>query len=511
MDIGAELGVASGHLVAVGLEGQKLALLVLGQSQGRMEEVLTQLTNDVSLTQRELSLTEAKMPPKPSLFEKNFAQIKTLRKEMTKLEGFLKMAPWILGIGGKRTYLVLLQNNMELRPGGGFIGTIGLLTLNDGLLDFKIEDVYTADGQLRGHVEPPPAIKKYLNQIHWYLRDSNWDPDFSQDGEKAAWFYEKEMGIKPDGVIALDLSLAKDILSLTGPVELSDYQEKITADNFFLKAQTYTQEKFFPGSTQKKDFLGSVANSLFAKLTTEKNFPWFGAARVVEEATQQKHLLAFFNNELAQRLLSEQGWSGEVADVSCQGTACLNDYSMVVEANLGVNKVNYFIKREINKEVNFAPDGLTTKTIIKYENTSPVNVSFGGNYQNYLRVLRPMNSLLEKVMVDGQELPLSKIDQEIVAGKSSAGIWVSITPGIKKTVEVSYKLPLDSLPKEFTYQLLFQKQAGTDKDPLTLKVFAPAWQIMETNFPATTRNNSFVYGTDLLVDRVFTVRLKRAN
>src|SRR3989338_4365332 len=56
---------------------------------------------------------------------------------------------------GKKTYLVLFQNNLEIRPTGGFIGSYGLLTIEDGhVSDFRIFDVYQADGQLKGHVEP---------------------------------------------------------------------------------------------------------------------------------------------------------------------------------------------------------------------------------------------------------------------------------------------------------------------------------------------------------------------
>ncbi len=512
LEVGQNLGLASGHLAAVGQEGQKLASIILGKGQGSPEDVLSQLTDNVNLAQRELSLTEAKIPGQPPFLENNLTQIKTLRKAMGRLQGFLQVFPWVLGIGSKRTYLVLLQNNMELRPGGGFIGTIGLLTFTDGQMDFKIEDVYTADGQLRGHVEPPAPLRNYLNQIHWYLRDSNWDPDFSVNAERAAWFYEKEMGVRPDGVFALDLSLAQNILSLTGPIELSDYQEKISADNFFLKAQIYTQEKFFPGSTQKRDFLSSLATALFNKLTAGSDFPWFGLGRVVEKATQEKHFLVYFANELAQRLVSEQGLSGEILTAPCpEGTGCVNDYLMVVEANLGVNKVNYFLKRDIEKWVNFTPDGLNSKVLITYKNTSPTGVTFGGHYQNYLRVLRPLGFSLEKVTLDGQNLSLDKIDQEIMAGKNSAGFLVSVPPGAKKTVEFSYKLSLDPSEKDFTYQLLAQKQTGTDKDMFILNLATPAWQILGTNFPATAQNGNVSYKTDLTVDRIFTVRLKRLN
>ena len=81
---------------------------------------------------------------------------------------------------GHKIYLLLLQNNMELRPTGGFIGSVGLLDLQDGKMNnLDILDVYTIDGQLKGHVDPPDPIRKYFNQPNWFLRDSNFDPDFA--------------------------------------------------------------------------------------------------------------------------------------------------------------------------------------------------------------------------------------------------------------------------------------------------------------------------------------------
>ncbi|MBI4999237.1 DUF4012 domain-containing protein, partial [Candidatus Gottesmanbacteria bacterium] len=408
---------------------------------------------------------------------------------LVKIKNIFGVAPWILGLKGKRTYLVLFQNNFELRPGGGFIGSLGFLTFNSGKLDLKIEDVYTADGQLRGHVEPPKPIRQYLNQIHWYLRDSNWEPDFPSNAQKAAWFLEKELGIKPDGVIGLDLSLVKKVLAITGPVDLPDYQEKISADNLFLKAQIYSQESFFPGSTQKRDFLGALANALFNKLATDKSFPWLGIAKAVEEATQEKHLAVFFDEPLPQKLMSEQGWGGEI---KMENGKKIEDYLMIVDANLGVNKVNYFVKREIKKEMEAKDNFLFTKTILNYENTSPANVSFGGVYKNYLRVLIATGATLEKIIIDGEQLDLRMIDQETIFGKISTGFLVEVPPGDKKTIELFYKTPIDTSSGEFTYQLLVQKQTGTEKDPFSI-----------------ASNFGLSYNGDLSTDRVFVIKFKK--
>jgi len=64
---------------------------------------------------------------------------------------------------------------MELRPGGGFIGSYGILTMDKGKVsDFKIHDVYDADGKLKASIEPQFPVRRYLKLPHLFLRDSNF-------------------------------------------------------------------------------------------------------------------------------------------------------------------------------------------------------------------------------------------------------------------------------------------------------------------------------------------------
>jgi hypothetical protein len=99
--------------------------------------------------------------------------------------------PSILGKDGIKTYLILFQNNMELRPTGGFIGSYGLATFDSGrLTDLTINDVYSADGQLNGHVEPPAPIKDYLGEANWWLQGFKLGSGFSNIGPKSRMVFE---------------------------------------------------------------------------------------------------------------------------------------------------------------------------------------------------------------------------------------------------------------------------------------------------------------------------------
>lgn len=492
---GENLSLGAGHLAEAAEEGQKLGASILGQKASDINADLTNIKLSISLAEEELAKAEAQKINLPFL-QPQLAKAVSLRQKLTKIKNFLPNFPWLLGFDNPRTYLVLLQNNFELRPGGGFIGTIGFLTFNEGKMEFKIQDVYAVDGQLTGHVDPPGPIKNYLHQPHWYLRDSNFSPDFTVNAEKALWFLQKELGVSLDGVIGMDLSLLQKILGATGPLDVLDYNEKITGENFFFKTQAHINDSFFPGSTVKKDFLGATAEALFNKLTS-KNLPYLQLARVISSAFDERHLLLFWQNPVAEEVTLRQGWGGEVrsnvAMEQCNnGAMCANDYLMVVDANLGVNKVNYFVKRKIKKEVELDQNELSSKATINYENASPAGINFGGAYKNYLRVLTDKDWTLENITVDGKNLNLTRdVDKEEIDNKQSTGLLIEVPALGKKEITFVYKRSLVKTGGQFIYDLLIQKQAGTDKDSL----------VIASNFGLS-------YNGDLLVDRMFQVRLK---
>src|SRR3989344_4137881 len=93
--------------------------------------------------------------------------------------------------GATRTYLILFQNSLELRPGGGFIGSFGILKIKDGaILHFSVHDTGNFDGRIPSTVEPPYPMRETLRINSWKLRDSNYSPDFHENAKWAETFYQ---------------------------------------------------------------------------------------------------------------------------------------------------------------------------------------------------------------------------------------------------------------------------------------------------------------------------------
>lgn len=412
----------------------------------------------------------------PPVFTAEFKKLKQNMSRygniLTKTILFLDVAPQILGVDSRKTYLVLLQNNMELRPTGGFIGSYGLLSFEKGrFLGFDIFDVYSADGQMRGHVEPPAPIKRHLNQPHWFLRDSNWDPDFKTSADKASWFLDKEIGQKVDGVIAMDISLAQLLLSSIKEVTLPDYQEVITKDNLFERAHFYAQGNFFPGSTAKSDFLGSLSRMIFDKLRNDENISWPLIFNNLIRGIEEKHLMFSFNDTAIHNLFSLDNLTGSLFPKREEKEGDLDDFLTVVDSNLGVNKVNYFVKRNIATSITVDEKGALSEVLkITYINQSP-----NDEYKNYLRIITPSGTRIKKVEFDGQEL--KEIDTEEDRSKSVFGFLLHIPARSQKIASVTYELGgLMSIAKGLnTYNLRVIKQPGTHEDPLTITINYPSF------------------------------------
>lgn len=459
--------------------------------------------------------------------------LEELKRNLNDLDNLLSQAPLILGQDKRKIYLILLQNNMELRPTGGFIGSFALVTFEDGkLIDFKIEDIYTADGQLKGRVNPPDEILHYLGQPNWYMRDSNFSPDFPLSAKRAAWFLEKELGFLVDGVIGIDLSFAQKLIAAIGEIEVLDYKEKINANNLFEKAEKHSEIDFFPGSTQKKNFLTALGKTLFDKLIHPKQGDYFEITRAFIESLRERHLMFYFVDNRIQEVFSRQGFSGEIKtepEIVKEGENY--DYLMVVDSNFGANKANYFLERKIKQEINIGKEyGVFTKVTISYKNNSPTESWPGGRYKNYLRIIVPKEAIFEGADISENkkpklisaltedELKNLKPDEFLVieateSGRKSWGTLIEVPVGKSREVSFNYRYPS---PMNFAenigeYYLYVQKQPGVIKDNYNLFFGYPSFLKVFKKEPkeGTEKPQVLIYNTDLLTDREFRIKFKK--
>ncbi len=349
-----------------------------------------------------------------------------------------------------KTYIVVLQNNTELRASGGFMGSyVKLKTQDSKLKSVEVEDIYQPDGQLVGYVEPPAPIKKAFPFGSWKLRDANWDVDFSVAGEQMAWFFEQG-GEKVDGVIAVNLSLVNKMLEIFGGVKTVTYDERVTTQNLANLAQTYSEV-----NKDKRDFLGAVGAALFERIKQAKLTEAIKILRLVYDQLQKGQILIWMKEAEVEKEILDKGWGGALGNYG-------GDYLYIVEANLGANKANCCVTRSVVQSV----DGDKEKVSIKWENSSPFTdpkppVFWGGNYMNYVRVVIPAVAKIK----DAEKYDI-EIRGNLPAGRQGfkiVGFWAPVPVGSGLTVEIEYSHGRHK-------SLVVRRQPGIDSFPYKLVV-----------------------------------------
>lgn len=407
--------------------------------------------------------------------------------------------PNVLGKDKSKTYLVLFENNMELRPTGGFIGSYGLLTFDDGRLsDFAISDVYSADGQLNGHVEPPAPISQYLGEANWWLRDSNWDPDFPTSAKRAEWFLDKEMDKQVDGVISIDLSPIKNFLQVSGPIYLSDYDLDITANNLYERVQSEVQEDFFAGTHKKASFLTALSRSILDKTGGLSYSQTASVLRLAYENLEQRHVQVFLHDADFQGAMGVLGWDGSVFTPICDG-GCYSDLVGIVEANVGVNKSNYFVTRSVDIDVKINQGKIDRTLTLTLKNSASTSLGPSGRYKSYVRLLIPEDSTDVKIIKSfGQNSEILMPEITNSKGRKEIGTIIEILGGETKQLIFYWSGRFDKPISQ--YGLYFRKQAGIDGHPISITIDSPI-EILGTNPTFTlTNQGDYVYNTTLVRD-----------
>lgn len=496
------------RLLEVGERGELLLSGISGKNKGVAHNALiADIKGTLAVADIELGLAEAEVKTASlqhffsrsgiSTFKGQFTdagqKLSQLRQEIATLKGAMQLLPEVVGLNSGRTFLIVFQNNMELRPTGGFIGSFGLMTFADGVLrDFTVEDVYAADGGLRGHIDPPPPIRDILGAEHWYLRDANWDPDFGKTGAQLKWFLEKELDVAVDGVIGVDVTFVEKLLQVTGPLTLPDSKVTISAENLYTRLQSEVHEDFFPGSTRKRDTLAELGRALTLKLVEGEGISWPALLSQLDNSFNERHLLVYFAKAEIEALAAELGWTGTAGKLpACATVSCISDYQFVVDANLGVNKTNFFVKREVAEKVVIDEDKLTHTLNLTYANGATNNAGFGGTYKNYARVFVPAGNELISATINSQSLtiiagPVASSSAVAVGEENGLPVFaalVEVLPQEEKTLTLTYSRPLQisgEFPLEYLYAV--QKQAGTPADTYSLEIGYPGtWKPLETS------------------------------
>jgi hypothetical protein len=403
--------------------------------------------------------------------KKEIAVVDKLVSELTKKDGVT------------RTYMVMLQNNYELRPGGGFLGQYAVVKVKDGeVLSQTFEDANLLDQRINAKVTPPYPLTRKMQIKKWKFRDSNFSPDFPTNVEKAEYFYRMAGGHeKFDGVVAINTDVFNHVLDLTGPITPTGYNTTFTGADGALKLEEVVEKAYLgddvaaSAKQNRKAIMKALTAELIGKLTSLNNIPKLAELGLAE--LRNKNIMIHFTDPNLQAEVESVNWAGKV------NQEWTGDYLMFVDANLGALKTDYFVKRRIDYTVDFTGEKPFATAVYIYNNTAPFGDWRTSDYHTYVRAYVPKGSVYKERFMINAVAPGEDLGRTFIGGYVDA----EINQG-DVTTTLKYELP-DTITAN-DYSLMIQKQSGIGTLPVHIKII--------------TKDKTVEQSADIIHDTTFT-------
>lgn len=317
------------------------------------------------------------IPQLTSALEQGREQIGRLSALTDMASRVADVAPSMLGIGSggngsgggnggaSRTYLILAQNNAELRATGGIASSWGTLTVTNGrlrLTDFATppSDAVFGAGEVSGVLTADERNLFSTNMATDY-QDLNFTPDFTRTGELASEIWERAGNGKVDGVISVDPVFLGRLLAVTGPVSLDSTitsavlgleQGDGGANTLTLSAENAAEvllnRIYLTGAAQDEQdaFFSSAAAQVFDHVLHHLDGKGRSLMKVVREAADDGHLYVYSTHEAEQDRLDGTAVSGALISGDAPGNPVAGVY--LNDGTMG--KMDWYLDREVTSE-----------------------------------------------------------------------------------------------------------------------------------------------------------------
>ena len=427
----------------------------------------------------------------------------------------------LLGDRYPHRYLILLQNNNEIRPTGGFIGSYAIIDVNDGYIEnLTVHDVYDIDGSYGGIIEPPEEFLPFTS--NWRFRDSNYSPDFTYSAKKARWFLEKQGGPSVDTVIAINQGLLRDFMEITGPIQVGDFGQ-LNSKNYNLLLSYVIEGKIW-GPENPKHILKVFIPAFKEAILQESNLPKIGSKLLA--AVQKKHIMMYSADEDIQALFDAIGTSGRVHQ-----SAADEDYLSVINIATGGTKSEQFMQEEITHHTEISRHGDITNTVVLkrshlwsdaiYFEWKEILASYGFDQMPdwLIDILgRGRNKVSTRIYVPDGAILLEASDNSITTkydkdlNKTYFFTRMNVAAGDSQEIWIKYSIPYQlDLEPTAPYKLVVDKQPGSIGSIFTKTLSVDPKLQISASHPLEAKlhlDGTSSYATNLAYDRYYSVLIE---
>ena len=387
----------------------------------------------------------------------------------------IKRIPELFGKDQEKTYLILFQNDNELRATGGFLTAYAVFKVKDGKITIdKSADIYSLDASISSHPVAPREILTYHKGVsQLYIRDSNLSPDLPTSVDLFNTLYNKSGDrVRYDGIITIDSKVLVDMLKIFGDTEAAGVTFSAQTDSRCDCPQVIYQLSDMVDrpvnyvKTNRKGILGDLMYALFYKAIGFSPSKYWGTlAQQMFKNLQEKHIQLYFVDKNLQQSIEKLNFAGRVRQYP-------SDFLEVVNVNFAGAKANLFVSEAITSVSDLHGNGPVTRQVhVEYRNPYPAsdcNLERGGlclnaTLRNWVRLYVPKGSKLTEFK--GSEMKVNTYDE---LDKTVFEGFMTVTPLGKAEIDVTYTLPSTLSTKD--YSLLVEKQAGTEDQKLEVKI-----------------------------------------
>ncbi len=384
----------------------------------------------------------------------------------------LTKVSWLLGKDSPRNYLMIFQNDGELRASGGFWTAYSTMTVKDGkVTPGTASNIYDLDDRINSRVPSPRLIKSYhINVPYLNLRDSNLSPDFPTNAEIFLEQYTKVMGSKNkfDAVVAIDTEILVDMVRILGkldtrvgtftaePDKRCDGCPSIIYDLQWMSGRP--RDYIEPN---RKDFMNPLMSALLANVMGSEKNKMAPLIQSLFENINQKHVMIYFPDQEMQNIGNMANITGKIVDVDQQ-----TDYLHLNDINFASAKSNIFITQKIDHDINIKNGVASHKISVTYTNPSPgsnCNLEKGdlclnaSVYRDVFRFYTPLGSKLTKMTGSEVEtVQYEELNKQVFEGFYGNKFGLNPKSNIKTSIEYTSGITVGQ-----NYTLLLQKQPGT--------------------------------------------------
>jgi len=404
-----------------------------------------------------------------------------------------------------KNYLIVFQNNDELRPAGGFVSAYGIAKFKNGIFaGLDVQDVY-GDVDNHPYQEPPYPMKELLaNQ--WYqgytFRDANFTADYPTTAKELVRMLQlTKPNLQIDGVVAVNYSFLENLLGAVGSIEVDG--KLFTKDSLFSMLEhdvNNVDRHDVEALKNRKSILKDFAQQLIKKIAFSP-LKLRNVCDAIVHSMATKEIQLYFLDANLEKLVQDNNWSGAWPQTTG------GDFLAVVEANLGGMKSDRYIQRDVKYHVSVQDNSetgakdLIGEVTIDIDHFGVEDIPMNGEYTGFFRTYVPRGAkLLDSSSDDPKSLWTNDDGQRTIFGNV-----VRLSPGKKTQLYYKYLLPSSVLQKDW-YQLYIPKQSGTDQDYYTV-IFEAQQGLTTSSDQFTPRENTAIYQQELMGDTSLSLQI----